>query len=99
MMGLKSAKVKIVDKMPKGNNYLQCANTIMRCFGKMILSKDEDFDFFFIEIDFSGYHKTYIRLWSEDHVAHYLPSQNSDDSGVDCVHSRGKNRSKDKGDY
>ena len=50
MMGLRSSKVKIVDNVPKGNNYLQCANTIMRCFGKIILSKNEDFDFLFVEV-------------------------------------------------
>ena len=55
-----------------------------------MLSKDEDFDFLFVEIDFSGYHNIYVRLWPEDHVARYFPFQNSDDSGVDCCPWQGK---------
>ena len=81
MMGL--SKVKIVKNEPKGNNYSHCANTIIRCFGKIILSKD-DFAFLFVEIDFSGYHNMYVRLWPEVHVSRHLPFQNSDDSAVDC---------------
>ena len=68
-MELRSSKVKIVDNVPKGDNYSH-----LRCFGEIISSKDEDFHFWFVEIDFSGYHKTYVHLWLEDHV----------DSGVDC---------------
>ena len=76
----------MVDKLPKGDNYLhQCY------FGEIILQKDEDFDFLFVKIDFSGYYKTYVRLWPEDHVVGNLPSQNSDDSGVDwCPQQGGK---------
>ena len=71
--------MKIVDNVPKGDDYLH-----LRYFGEIILWKDEDFDFLFVEIDFSGYHKTYVYLWPEDHVVRNLSSQNSDDSGVDC---------------
>ena len=78
-MGLRFSKVKIVDNVPKGDNY-----SYLRCFREIVLSKDEDFHFLFVEIDFSGYYKTYIRLWPEDHVVCNSPSQNSDDSGVDC---------------
>ena len=38
-MGLRSSKVKTVDNVPKGDNYLY-----LHCFGEIILSKHEDFD-------------------------------------------------------
>ena len=71
--------MKIVDNVPKRDDYLH-----LHYFGEIILWKDEDFDFLFVEIDFSGYHKKYVYLWLEDHVVSNLSSQNSDDSGVDC---------------
>ena len=71
--------MKVVNNVPKGANYLH-----LRCFGEVTLMKDEDFDFLFVEIDFSGYHETYVCLWPEDHIVRNSPSQNSDDSGVDC---------------
>ena len=77
--GIKILESEIVDNVPKGDNY-----SYLRCFREIVLSKDEDFHFLFVEIDFSGYYKTYIRLWPEDHVVCNSPSQNSDDSGVDC---------------
>ena len=62
-MGLRSSKVKIVDNVPKVENYLHLC-----CFGEIILSKDEAFDFLFVEIGFSDYHKMYVCLWPEDQV-------------------------------
>ena len=53
----------------------------------VILSKDEDFDILFVEIDFSGYHKTCVRLWPEDHIVRNLPLMKV---VLTVVHSREK---------
>ena len=96
-MELRLSKVKIVENVPKGNNYSHCTNSIMRCFGKIILLKYEDFDFLFVVI-FQVIITCMFVCGLRNMLPVTCPFKTLMIVVLTVVHSRGKISTKDKGD-
>ena len=82
-MGLslsRKKKLKFIDMIPKGREYLHLVAT-----GEIIFRKDCDFNIPEIEINIAGYFSALFRLWPEGREEQVATPNVSLDSGIDSA--------------
>ena len=84
MMGIKQKKnnnLKIKNLLPKDEEFSH-----LEAKGKIVITKDVDFDILCFEIDIDNYFLTLVRLWPQNCLSQPLtPVASSDDIEFDAV--------------